>query len=422
VVLGNPLQCVVLAGGLGTRMRPATERVPKALLDVAGRPFIDRQLEWLARCGVDEVVLCIGHQGAQLRAHVGARTPAGLTVRYSDEGEALRGTAGALRWALDQGLLREDFLTTYGDSFLPIDFSQVGQAFRASGQPALMTVFRNEGRWDTSNVVFEAGRLKLYDKKRLGAPAEAFRYIDYGLSAMRREVIAERVAPNQVADLADVLHALSAAGQLAGFEVSQRFYEIGSPEGLEALQVWVGAHRGLLILDRDGVLNRMRVDPQGRPDSPMSESEVEVFSWVPEALRRLHDGGWGLCIATNQPAAAKGKASREALEAVHRRILQEATTAGAVISSSHICWHRAEDDCSCRKPAPGLLLEALAAHPEYPQGDSWMVGDRPTDVQAAQAAGVHSALVGELAGSATAEYRGANLATFADFLIARPSG
>ncbi|HEX4621077.1 MAG TPA: HAD-IIIA family hydrolase, partial [Myxococcaceae bacterium] len=226
----------------------------------------------------------------------------------------------------------------------------------------------------------------------------------------------------QVVDLAEVFHALSKEGLLGGYEVSQRFYEIGSPDGLATLEAWVRAHRGLLILDRDGVLNRMTVDAQGLPDSPLREEEVEVFPWVPDALRRLNDAGWGLCIATNQPAAAKGKASRETLEAVHRRILREATSAGAVIASSHICWHRAEDGCDCRKPKPGLLLEALAAHPEYPRADSWMVGDRATDLQAAAGAGVHAALVGDLAAASPAEFHGENLATFAEFLLARTSG
>ena len=152
------VQCVILAGGLATRMRPLTDVMPKALLSVAGRPFVDHQLEHLARHGVTDVVLSIGHRGDMLRDHVGDGARFGLRVAYVDEGADLRGTAGALRLALSRGALAEAFLVTYGDAFLPIDFGAVFEAFRRAGQPALMTVFRNEGRWDTSNVVFEATR------------------------------------------------------------------------------------------------------------------------------------------------------------------------------------------------------------------------------------------------------------------------
>src|SRR5262245_20561674 len=154
------MQCVILAGGRATRMRPLTETIPKALLPVAGRPFLEHQLGWLAGHGVTEVVLCVGYRGDAIRAFLdadgGAGARHGLRIRVVDEGERLRGTAGALRLALDEGALDESFLMTYGDSFLPIDFAAVFRAFEVSGKPALMTVFRNDGRWDSSNVIFES--------------------------------------------------------------------------------------------------------------------------------------------------------------------------------------------------------------------------------------------------------------------------
>jgi NDP-sugar pyrophosphorylase family protein len=236
------MQCVILAGGLGTRMRPRTEMVPKSLLEVAGRPFVDHQLAWLASHGVDDIVLSIGHLGEQLEAHVGDGARFGVRVRFVSEGSALRGTAGALRLAVDQGVLDEDFLVVYGDSYLPIDFGAVGSAFRASGAPALMTVFENEGRWDTSNVVFDpsAERIIVYDKQRKLRPVEEFRYIDYGLSAFRRSVIESGVPERQRYDLADVCRELSLRGELAGFRVAERFYEIGSPEGIAELERYLG--------------------------------------------------------------------------------------------------------------------------------------------------------------------------------------
>jgi len=156
--------------------------------------------------------------------------------------------------------------------------------------------------------------------------------------------------------------------------------------------------RRLILLDRDGVLNALIDNPaEPRPDSPLNTAQVAVFAWVPELLRDLTRAGFGLAIASNQPAAAKGKTTRAELQAVHAAVVLEATSAGGVILSSHICYHRAEDACTCRKPATGLLAEAFARNPGYDLASSWMVGDRASDVIAGEAFGVQTALVGDVA-------------------------
>jgi len=152
-------------------------------------------------------------------------------MRYVDEGEVLLGTAGALRLARKQGVLDERFFVIYGDSFLPVDFARVWDAFQSSGLPALMTVLRNEGRWDRSNVIYEPGRVVLYDK----AAAPGMQYIDYGLSCFRREVFGNLTHP----DLASLFHDLSLQGRLAAFQVHERFYEIGSPAGLRDFEEYL---------------------------------------------------------------------------------------------------------------------------------------------------------------------------------------
>jgi NDP-sugar pyrophosphorylase family protein len=223
-------------------MRPATETIPKALLPVAGIPFVDHQLRWLASHGVTEAVLSVGYRGEMIARHLDSGPGvAGMTIRIVDEGAELRGTAGALRLAREQGVLHDAFLVTYGDSFLPIDFEEVWRAFLASGQPALMTVFENRGRWDTSNVIYEAGRRQvvLYDKHHRSAPASAFSYIDYGLSALERRLVDQHVPGQGKHDLGELLHALSVGGLLAGHEVKERFFEVGSPSGLQDLERWI---------------------------------------------------------------------------------------------------------------------------------------------------------------------------------------
>jgi len=232
------MQCVILAGGLATRMRPLTETLPKALIRVAGRPFIDYQLDWMAKVGVSKVLLSVGYRGEMLCEHVGDGSRWGLPVEVVNEGAELRGTGGALRLAFDEGALDESFLLTYGDSFLPIDFGEVWRAFLSARQPALMTVFRNAERWDQSNAVFEQGQV-FYDKARRSRPASDYEYIDYGLSALDRSLVPRFVPEHGKADLASLFHELSLRGELAGFEVWQRFFEIGSPAGLSDFEQWV---------------------------------------------------------------------------------------------------------------------------------------------------------------------------------------
>ena len=216
----------LLAGGLATRMRPLTEQIPKAMLDVAGEPFIAHQLRLLRREGIARVILCVGYLWEQIQAYVGDGSQFGLSVEYKVDGPRLLGTGGALRKALDR--LGPEFLVMYGDSWLDTAYAPIVEAFRTSGKPALMTVFRNDGRWDRSNVVFADGRLVLYDKRKL---LPEMHHVDWGLSVIKAEVLMRHPADTAF-DLAGVFTELSVRGELAGFEVATRFYEIGSPEGL----------------------------------------------------------------------------------------------------------------------------------------------------------------------------------------------
>jgi NDP-sugar pyrophosphorylase family protein len=221
------LPVAILAGGLATRLRPITEKIPKSLVDVAGEPFIVHQLDYLFRQEIRDVVLCIGYLGEMIESVVGDGSRFGLHISYSIDGPTLLGTGGALRRAAP--LLGEAFFVLYGDSYLPVDFGAVEADFLASDQPALMTVLDNQDRWDKSNVLFIDGRLEEYNKK---APRPDFHHIDYGLSIVRREII-DSYPPNEAFDLATVYHKLSLEKRLHGYEVFKRFYEIGSPSGLK---------------------------------------------------------------------------------------------------------------------------------------------------------------------------------------------
>jgi N-acetyl-alpha-D-muramate 1-phosphate uridylyltransferase len=217
----------ILAGGLATRMRPLTERTPKALLEVAGEPFIVHQLRLLASQGIEHVVLCVGYLGERIEEVVGKGSSFGLQVHYSYDGPRLLGTAGALKLALP--LLGDRFFVLYGDSYLPCDFRRVQEAFQRANKLGLMTVFRNAGHWDTSNVLYRHGRIEIYDKGNLTPDMQ---HIDYGLGILDRRALAN--LPEGVpCSLADLYKDLLARDQLAAHEVFERFYEIGSFTGME---------------------------------------------------------------------------------------------------------------------------------------------------------------------------------------------
>jgi NDP-sugar pyrophosphorylase family protein len=220
----------VLAGGLATRLRPLTEKVPKVLLSVAGRPFLAHQLDLLRRQHIQRVVLCLGYLGEMVAKEFGDGRTCGVELDYSFDGPKLLGTGGALRQALPK--LGEKFFVLYGDSYLTAPLAPVAKWFERSGKRGLMTVYRNEGRHDTSNVVFRDGQIRTYDKKNR---LPEMQHIDYGLSLFHASVFEEWPA-GAAFDLADVMQRLVSRNELAGFEVPERFYEIGSAAGLAELE------------------------------------------------------------------------------------------------------------------------------------------------------------------------------------------
>jgi N-acetyl-alpha-D-muramate 1-phosphate uridylyltransferase len=229
------MQCVILAGGLGTRMRSTVPGTAKSMISVAGKPFIAWQLEWLGAQGVDSVVLSIGYQGDQIQSYVKDGQGFDLRVRYVDEGDRLLGTAGALRLAADAGALDERFFVLYGDSYLDVSLEEVWRFFGRQNRAALMTVYRNDNEGEVSNVIFDGTIVTRYAKNLAKAPDDMM-FVDYGLLLLARTLVEKLVDSNVEADLAILMEALSANGELAGYEATAKFFEIGSPEGLRELE------------------------------------------------------------------------------------------------------------------------------------------------------------------------------------------
>lgn len=218
-----PTVCI-LAGGLGTRLGEQVADTPKPLLEVAGRPFLLHQLELLAANGAGHVVLCVGYLGERIEERIG-REQLGIRIDYSYDAPGLDGTLGAIRRA--QRLLPDRFLVLYGDTYLRLDYRAADRAWRDSGCLGVMTVLRNEGRWDTSNVVYDDGRVVAYDKE---CRTSEMHWIDYGLGGFRLGAL-DVVDPSE-REVSALYSHLAEQGELCGYEVHDRFYEIGTPAAL----------------------------------------------------------------------------------------------------------------------------------------------------------------------------------------------
>ena len=225
------MQCIILAGGLGTRLKNRTYSRPKCLININNKPFAQYQLKKLSKQGVNNIVYSIGYLGDMIRSYIENNDNYGMQIKFADEGDNLRGTGGAIRYCYDLGLLENKFLILYGDSYLPIDFTDIWSVFSKNNYKALMTVQKNYNQYDKSNVEYADNKVILYDKNNIDNIK--LTYIDYGLLILNKDIVSELFPENIYIDLSKILNVLSIRGDLAGYEVSERFYEIGSEQGIK---------------------------------------------------------------------------------------------------------------------------------------------------------------------------------------------
>lgn len=218
-----PTVCI-LAGGRGARLGDLVADQPKPLLEVAGQPFLLHQLRLLAKHGALQVVLCVGYRGELIEERLGT-TQFGIRISYSYDGPEPAGTLGAIRRAVP--LLPRRFLVLYGDTYLQLNYGAAASAWQSSGLLGLMTILRNEGRWDRSNVCYADGRITAYDK---AMPSRAMQWIDYGLGGLHADAL--DLVQVEEADLSVLYRYLAESRELFGYPVAKRFYEIGTPDAL----------------------------------------------------------------------------------------------------------------------------------------------------------------------------------------------
>ncbi len=404
--LCGDIQVVVLMGGIGTRLGEITKRIPKPMIRIHGKPFFEYQLTLMKEAGFKKFLFCIGYHSEEITEYFGNGEKFGVEISYSFDGPKLRGTCGAVVNALS--MIEDKFMLIYGDSFMDVNYFGIVVKFLNGlkhGRTSLMTVIENHNRWDTSNVIYHAGEIELYDKR---ARLSEMNYIDYGINMFSRSVFSE-LDRNYSGDLADIQNKLSLEHKLSAFEVYNRFYEIGTPSSLEEFTRYSFKrfmnHNRAVFLDRDGVINKIIWNEDiEQLDSPMRPEELELLPGVTDALRIIESKGFLIFIVTNQPGAAKGKTSYLTLCRINDKLVRLMQSEGINISGIELCPHHktgseyAEEkflihDCTCRKPNTGMI-DSVCAKFNIDRKNSWMIGDSATDVICGRNAELRTAFIG----------------------------
>jgi histidinol-phosphate phosphatase family protein len=380
----RPTQAVILAGGRGSRLRPLTDTRPKAMVEFHGKPFLEYLIEMLRDQGFERVLLLLGYLPDVIVDHFGDGRRLGIRIDYEITPPEYETSQ---RVELAQDKIDACFLLMYCDNYWPMRMDDMWAEFVASGAPAQITVYANRDNYSRSSVrIGPGGMVEVVDRSRVTPGLEGVE-ISYailtksaviGLLPGRREPIEAAVYPT-----------LAARGQLHAYWSEHRYYSVGGHDRLPLTEEFF-ARRPAVILDRDGVLNV-------RPPRATYIRTPEQFEWIHgslEALRLFHEVGYRVIVVSNQAGIARGEMRPSDLEAVHARMLADATAAGGAVDAIYHCPHGWDDGCHCRKPKPGLLFQAQREH-HLDLTRTWFIGDDERDGQAARAAGCPFGLVSD---------------------------
>lgn len=378
----RPTQAVVLAGGRGSRLRPITDTIPKAMVPFHGEPFLGHVISMLREQGFTDVLLLEGYLAEVMQRHFADGTSYGLRIRHRvTDPDAL--TAHRVQDALEE--IDERFLLLYCDNYWPMRFDAMWDHYERSGAPCQITVYANDDGYTRDSVIVEDGMCRVFDRTRQ-TPGLAGVEISYAL--LERDVVAP-LLPTDGDELFEqaVYPGLAQRGRLAAFWSPHRYYSVGSHDRLPLTDAFL-ARTPTVILDRDGTLNE-------RPPRAQYVTSPDQFRWLPgvlDSLVRLHHAGWRVIVVTNQAGIARGAMTEVDHAAVTRRMLADVEAAGGRITQVYHCPHDWDAGCACRKPAPGMLVQAQRDH-HLDLTRTFFIGDDVRDAQAAEAAGSKSALV-----------------------------
>lgn len=380
-MMDRPRQAVILAGGRGSRLGPLTDTRPKPMVEVHGRPFLEYLVEMLREQGFTEVLLLLGYLAHVVQDHFGNGQRFGIRVRYSiTAADDL--TVRRVQAARDR--IADMFLLMYCDNYWPMQFDRLWDHYQAAGVAALTTVYSNKDGYSRNSVrVGQDGFLELLDRTRT---APGLNGVEISYAILRHDLLDLLPADDMLIEEA-LYPELASRRQLAAHVTDHRYYSVGSVERLPLTEAFL-ARKPAVIVDRDGVLNR-------RPARGEYVRATDEFEWLPgslDALRCFHEAGYRVIVASNQAGVARGQLSVEALEAIHRKMRNEARAAGGAIAGVYYCPHDWAAGCECRKPRPGLLFQAQRDF-SLDLTRTYFLGDDERDLEAAEAAGAPGRLV-----------------------------
>jgi histidinol-phosphate phosphatase family protein len=379
----RPTQAVILAGGRGTRLQPLTDTRPKPMIEFHGRPFLEYMVEMLRDQGFERILLLLGYLPDVIRDHFGDGSAFGVEIRYSvTEPDDLTGR----RMQVAAPLLDDVFLLAYCDNYWPLRFDDMWRRYTAAGLPCMVTVYDNRDGYSRDNMAVDAdSRVRVYDRTRT---AQGLAGVEIGYAIVDRTTLDLLPEHDELFEQA-VYPPLVERGELLAYVTGHRYYSVGSHERLPLTERFL-AREPTIILDRDGTLNE-------RPPRAEYVRTPGDFRWLPgslDALRLLADAGYRIVVVSNQAGIARGAMTEADLDAVSAKMLADATAAGVEIAALYHCPHGWDEGCECRKPRPGMLLQAQRDF-DLDLSRTYFMGDDERDGQAAAAAGCPFAFVSE---------------------------
>ncbi len=371
-------QAVILCGGRGSRLRPLTDTLPKPLAPVAGKPFLFHLLSQLKRNGYTEVVLLTGYLGHLIAEEFGDGSTLGLSITYHHGPEEWE---TAFRLAQARPLLKEHFLLLYGDNYAMFQQERLEQKFVHFGRIGCLTVYPRKAR---ANVAYTVeGDVTTYDGTRA---APGLNGVEIGYALFSREVFSHFTGENE--SFSKVLSRLGEARQLCAYSLAGEYHSASDLERLKITDAYLRPKK-ILLIDRDGTINRKMPEAQ-------YVTTWDQFEFIPESvegMRRLAESGWTFAVVSNQAGVARGMLTEAEVWDLDRRMVGALREEGIQVIKSYYCFHHWDDKCSCRKPEPGMLLQA-SRELMLALENTWYIGDDLRDCTAAWRAGCRSALVG----------------------------
>lgn len=376
-------QAVIIAGGMGTRLKPFTDTAPKPMYPFEGVPFIEHLVKQVKGFGIERILILLGYLPEKVMEHLGDGSKYGVSITY-DVTPVENETGKRLLAAKSK--MDETFLFMYCDNYCPIDLERLVTEYEKNQALIQITAYANRDKYTKDNLLLgENGKIEKYDKKRV---TERLRTVDIGYAVVNREVLSLMPEENVNFEAA-VYPQLVEQGKMFATVCEHRYYSVGSWERIELTKEFF-REKKFVFLDRDGTINE-------RPPRACYVEKEEDFVWLPgakEAVKKLNDNGYLVLMVSNQPGIARGNLTEEQLSKIHDKMLADLAEAGAFVDKIYYCPHNWEEGCFCRKPSPGMLYQAQRDYCLNLK-EGVLFGDDERDIDAANRAGVRGVLVTE---------------------------